>query len=133
MSFKGHLPFPINLNATAAQAVLVLFSLPDCAYCEKVRAQSLRFIERDVRYRERVKVFEIDFSDNRKKFLWFDGSQHTGKSIAAVLAVKFAPTVMAFNQQGKSAGEPLLGSGIPDFYNAYVDDLIVKAWVLNTR
>lgn len=131
MPVKVHLPMPVQLNGAAVQAVLILFSLPDCAYCEKVRAQSLRFIERDARYRQRVNVFEVDFSDNRKKFAWFDGKPHTGKSIAAALGVKFAPTVLAFSQQGKPAGEPLMGSGIPDFYNAYVDDLILKAWALS--
>jgi len=57
----GALAFPSNLQVRQAPAVVVLFSLPDCAYCEKVRQQSLRHIHSDPAYRGRVAVYEIDF------------------------------------------------------------------------
>jgi len=57
----GSLSFPSNLQHGQAPAVVVLFSLPDCAYCEKVRQQSLRHIHTDPVYKGRVFVYEIDF------------------------------------------------------------------------
>lgn len=124
------LAFPNDLQKQNAQAVVILFSVPDCAYCEKVRQQSLRHVHTDTNYKGRVGVYEIDFTDDRKTFIWFDGNRYTGKSLAAPLNVKFSPTVMVFNAKGAVAGKPLLGAGLPEFYGAYLDELIQSAWAL---
>ena len=124
------LGFPGNLQKQSAPAVVILFSVPDCAYCEKVRQQSLRHIHTDLNYRGRVAVYEIDFTDDRKAFIWFDGKRYTGKALAAPLNVKFSPTVMVFNAKGAVAGKPLLGAGLPEFYGSYLDELIRSAWAL---
>lgn len=124
------LAFPYDLQKQNAQAVVILFSVPDCAYCEKVRQQSLRHVHTDTNYKGRVGVYEIDFTDDRKTFIWFDGNRYTGKSLAAPLNVKFSPTVMVFNAKGAVAGKPLLGAGLPEFYGAYLDELIRSAWSL---
>lgn len=125
------LAFPVNLQNQKAPAVVVLFSVPDCAYCEKVRQQSLRHIHKDPAYRGRVGVFEIDFSDDRRQFTWFDGRQYTGKALAVPLGIKFSPTVMVFGKVGEVAGKPLLGASLPEFYGAYLDELIQKAWAIS--
>jgi hypothetical protein len=122
--------FPSNLQRGQAPAVVILFSLPDCAYCEKVRQQSLRHIHTDPGYKGRVVVYEIDFSDSLRSFTWFDGNRYTGKSLAGPLNVKFSPTVMVFNAKGAVAGKPLLGASLPEFYGAYLDQLIKAAWAL---
>lgn len=124
------LDFPVNLQKQRAPAVVILFSVPDCAYCEKVRQQSLRHIHTDSNYRGRVDVYDIDFTDDRKTFTWFDGKRYTGKGLAAPLNVKFSPTVMVFNAKGAVAGKPLLGASLPEFYGAYLDELIRSAWAL---
>jgi thioredoxin-related protein len=124
------LEFPVNLQKQNSQAVVILFSVPDCAYCEKVRQQSLRHIHTDPDYKGRVRVFEIDFTDDKKTFVWFDGNRYTGKGLSAPLNVKFSPTVMVFNTKGAVAGKPLLGASLPEFYGAYLDELIQSAWAL---
>ena len=124
------LAFPNDLQKQNAQAIVILFSVPDCTYCEKVRQQSLRHVHTDTNYKGRVGVYEIDFTDDRKTFIWFDGNRYTGKSLAAPLNVKFSPTVMVFNAKGAVAGKPLLGAGLPEFYGAYLDELIRSAWAL---
>ncbi|MEH6997680.1 MAG: hypothetical protein V7542_04735 [Limnobacter sp.] len=126
----GTLSFPSNLQHGKVPAVVILFSLPDCAYCEKVRQQSLRHIHADPGYEGRVFVYEIDFSDSKRSFIWFDGNSYTGKSLAGPLNVKFSPTVMVFSAKGTEAGKPLLGAGLPEFYGAYLDELIKSAWAL---
>ncbi|MFN7507047.1 MAG: thioredoxin fold domain-containing protein, partial [Limnobacter sp.] len=127
---EGALAFPGNLYKQNAQAVVILFSVPDCAYCEKVRQQSLRHIHTDPNYKGRVAVYEIDFSDSKRNFTWFDGNSYTGKSLAGPLNVKFSPTVIVFNAKGAVAGKPLLGASLPEFYGAYLDELIKAAWAL---
>lgn len=123
------LPFPANLQKHAAPAVVVLFSLPDCSYCEKVRQQSLRHLDKDPSYKEKVLVYEVDFLNDHRKIIWFNGQNYTGKSLATLLNVKFSPTVIVFASTGDAAGKPLLGASLPDFYNAYLGELIQKAWV----
>lgn len=125
------LAFPVNLQSQNAPAVVVLFSVPDCSYCEKVRQQSLRHIHTDPAYKGRVGVYEIDFSDDRKQFTWFDGRRYTGKALAVPLGVKFSPTVMVFGKTGAVAGKPLLGASLPEFYGAYLDELIQQAWAVS--
>jgi thioredoxin-related protein len=125
------LAFPVNLQNQKSLAVVVLFSVPDCAYCEKVRQQSLRHIHTDPAYKGRVGVYEIDFSDDRKQFTWFDGRRYTGKSLAVPLGIKFSPTVMVFGKTGVVAGKPLLGASLPEFYGAYLDELIQQAWAIS--
>ncbi|WP_138518475.1 thioredoxin fold domain-containing protein [Limnobacter alexandrii] len=126
----GALAFPSNLQQQQVLAVVVLFSLPDCAYCEKVRQQSLRHIHTDPDYKGRVVVYEIDFSDSQRRFTWFDGNSYTGKALAGPLNVKFSPTVMVFSAKGAVAGKPLLGASLPEFYGAYLDELIKAAWAM---
>jgi len=46
------------------------------------------------------------------------------------LNVKFSPTVMVFSAKGAVAGKPLLGASLPEFYGAYLDELIKAAWAL---
>ena len=77
-----------------------------------------------------VAVGNDDFTDDRKTFTWFDGKRYTGKALSAPLNVKFSPTVMVFNAKGAVAGKPILGSGLPEFYGVYLDELIQSAWAL---
>lgn len=131
-----HLPLPTGLDQLSAgeqpKAVAILFSAPNCTYCERVRQQALRYLEKDGRYAGRVKAFEIGQESDQPNVVWFDGRTHSGRQLARLLGVKFSPTVMVFNGKGIVAGEPILGSGLPDFYGAYLDALIQKAWKLPT-
>ncbi|HEX4842116.1 MAG TPA: thioredoxin fold domain-containing protein [Limnobacter sp.] len=128
-----HLPWAVDLPKQSAPAVVVLFSLPNCAYCEKVRQHTLLHLEGDPRYAGRVRVLEVDFGNAQRRFVWFDARYYTGQQLAQLLNVKFSPTVMVFDQQGGVAGKPLLGAALPDFYGAYVDALIRAAWESSAR
>lgn len=124
-----HLPELNKQLASLTQPVVViLFSAPDCTYCEQVRAHTLRHVERDSRYLGKVRVFEVDQAAHQSNTLWFDGRMHSGKDLTARLGVKFAPTVIVFRRStGEAVGAPLLGAGLPDFYGAYLNDLIELA------
>jgi hypothetical protein len=125
------LDFPVNLAQAQPAAVVILFSVPDCAYCEQLRRHTLRHVPKERAYKGRVAVYEIEFTEDNRKLVWFDGKRHTGKSIAAMLDVKFSPTVIVFNRKGMPAGKPILGAGLPEFYASYLDELVQAAWALN--
>ena len=110
--------------------MVILFSAPDCTYCEQVRSRTLVHVESDSRYQGWVKVFEVEMENTRQGIVWFDGQMHTGKSLKEKLKVAFSPTVLVFSRQGRLSGKPLLGAGLEDFYGAYLHDLIVTAKTL---
>ncbi len=128
-SGKNPLPWPPDLSRNQAQAVVILFSLPDCAYCVQLRKHTLMHLESDPRYRGKLKAYEINFGENTNtKVTWFDSRPYTGAELAAKIGVRFSPTVLVFSQQGQVAGKPLLGAGLAEFYGAYLDELIQLAW-----
>lgn len=123
----GDVPALFAKPQTAPRALVVLFSVPFCTYCEQVRKQSLRSLERDPRYTGRVRVFEVNQESVKAEIRWFDGKLWSGQALSVGLGLKFAPTVMVFRAGGGLAGEPILGAGLPDFYNAYLDEQLADA------
>lgn len=126
---KTHLPSPgvMNKLPQPIEAVVILFSAPDCTYCEQVRSRTLRHVETDPRYVGWVKVYEVEMEDTRQGIVWFDGQVYHGKKLKEKFNVSFSPTVIAFDNQGRAVGKPLLGAGLEDFYGAYLHDLIMQA------
>ena len=123
-SFEAQHP---GYQLKGVSAVVVLFSMPECRYCEIVRRQALRHIENEPAYRSKVKVFEVDQADTSRSLVWFDGQRISGKMLAEKLNVRFSPTVMVFTAKGQPVGQPLLGISIPDFYSQYLNALVDDA------
>jgi thioredoxin-related protein len=128
-SGKNPLPSPPDLSRNEAQAVVILFSLPDCAFCVQLRKHTLMHLESDPRYRGKLQAYEVSFGENSTtEVTWFDSRKYTGTVLAKRLGVVFSPTVLVFDRSGRLAGKPLLGAGLPEFYGAYLDELIQRAW-----
>ena len=62
-------------------AVLVLFSLPGCRYCDEVRALHLRPLLRDPQLRDRVAIREVDLSSDAP-IVDFTGERTTHRAFA---------------------------------------------------
>lgn len=121
------LPAAKDLQSTAAQAaarhqpVIVMFSLPGCTYCERLRKTTYQWLVKDgyvVRQVEMEPSFHLT---------GFDGQPTTGKALAKIYGVKLAPTVLFFGPGGREIAERLEGAGQPDFYNAFVDRSLKQA------
>ena len=117
------LPTAVDLRSDSehGKAVLVLFSLPGCGYCEVVRAQHLLPMHRE--HARRIAIREVDIaSDAPLRDL--TGARVSHRQFARTQGARIAPTVMAFGRGGERAGEPIVGAKIPEFYGHYLENLL---------
>ncbi len=121
------LPSAHDLRASAARAaargepLVLLFSLPDCPYCETVRASTYRWLLRDGHAVEQVEM--RDDAALRD----FAGAPTRGAELARRLHVKLAPTVLFVGPGGRELAPRLVGAGVPDYYGGEVDDALRQA------
>lgn len=107
-------------------AVLVLFSLPGCRYCDEVRALHLGPLRDDPRLRKRIAVREIEISGDAP-LVDFRGERTTHRAFAKRHGVTIAPTVIAWRPDGSRAGDAIVGAKIPEFYGHYLGALVASA------
>lgn len=103
--------------------VVVLFSLPDCPYCDQVRREQLIPLVRDHNLAERLVVREVSIVGTRT-LLDFRGSQTSEAAFARDAHAKFSPTVAFFDPAGDQVVPAIVGARLPDFYGAYLDEAI---------
>lgn len=104
------------------RSVLVLmFSRQDCRYCEIVRRDYLLPLQQDARYRDRVRIRQID-QDSSAFLKDFAGQPTQHDAFARMKRVRMVPVVMFVNDQGQSLSSPLIGLPLPDFYQSYLED-----------
>ena len=121
------LPTARDLRASVARAaargepLVLLFSLPDCPYCEAVRASTYRWLLRDGRA-----VEQLEMRDDAA-LRDFAGDATNGAALARRLHVTLAPTVLFVGPGGRELAPRLVGAGVPDYYGGEVDDALRQA------
>ncbi len=103
--------------------IMVLFSTPNCPYCERVKSEYLVPMHQDPAYRSRALFREVTI-DSDSPLTDFDAASTTEAAFAASHKVFMVPTVMVFDTQGKATGEAIVGLLIPDFYFGYLEAAI---------
>ena len=117
--------FPSDAAGTKSPSrlVVVLFSLPDCPYCDAIRREQLVPLPHDSRWTDRLVVREVSIIGSHP-LVAFDGSQTTESKFAKGAAARFSPTVAFFSQKGAQLVPAIVGARLPDFYGAYLDEAI---------
>ena len=103
--------------------VVVLFSLPDCSYCDQIRREQLIPLARDRTWVGRLVVREVSIVGART-LIDFRGSQTNEAAFARAAQAKFSPTVAFFGPTGEQVSPSIVGARLPDFYGAYLSDAI---------
>lgn len=103
--------------------VMVLFSSPNCHYCERVKREYLVPMHRDKTYRSKVIIREVTIGSTAP-LVEFNGATATEGAFAAAHKIFMVPTVMVFNPQGKATGEAIVGLLTPDYYFGYLETAI---------
>ena len=103
--------------------LLVIFTSPDCTYCERVIQDFLLPMEENPEYAHKVLIRRIQITDQSPLLDW-SGKPTTSKQYAAKLAIRMTPVVIAFLPDGSEAAEPLVGLGPEDYYGGYLDSAI---------
>jgi thioredoxin-related protein len=126
------LPLAVNLAEDARQIaqqripLVILFSLPGCSHCEMVRNSYLNPMQRTPAAIRKVVLRQIDVN-SIAPLIGFDGRETTHGTFALLHAVRLAPVVMFFDQRGGMLAEPLVGSMLPDFYGAYLENALEES------
>lgn len=111
---------------SSVRLVVVLFSLPDCSYCDAIRREQLVPLSRDSKLMDRLVVREVSIVGSHF-LVAFDGSRTTESGFARNAAVRLSPTVAFFSPDGAQVVPAIVGARLPDFYGAYLDEAIEKS------
>ena len=107
---------------TSGRPLLVLVSLEGCGFCRIARENYLA----PMRERGELSVVQVDMR-SPQRLTDFHGLTLTHDALVRAWGIKVAPTVLFFGRGGAEVAERLVGSSIPDFYGAYLDDRIHTA------
>jgi thioredoxin-related protein len=125
----GALVHARNFQADAREAaqrhvpILVVFTSPTCAYCERVKREYLIPMQKDPAYRKKVMIREVTVGATTP-LTAFDGAATTEGAFAMAHQVYMVPTVKVFDAQGKDAGDAIVGLITPDYYLGYLEAAI---------
>lgn len=106
--------------------VVILFSLPGCAYCDVVRQNYLAPMLRDLPERMRPVIREVQISGNAI-FTGFNGEQTTHRALARRYGARFAPTVVLLDGAGNLLTPPIVGGDTTGLYGGYLDNAFAEA------
>ena len=101
--------------AAKDQPLIVMFSLPSCPFCEKLRRTQYQFLAKDGYVVQQIEI------TSRSPVTGFDGKPTTGVQLARQFGIRLAPTVLFFGPGGKEIGERITGAPTADFYGAFID------------
>lgn len=128
------LPAAVDLRAEAAQAkraggrpLIVVFSRAECRYCETVKRDYLIPLEKNPSFHG-VMIRQIN-QDSDATLTDFRGKKTTQASFASAEKINLVPVVAFYGPNGKALADPLVGAGLPDFYQSYLEDAIAKSTV----
>lgn len=125
------LPAAVNLRAEAAEAkragspLIVIFSRAECRYCEAVKRDYLKPLEKNPNF-QGVMIRQIN-QDSDAALTDFRGKKATQASFASAEKISMVPVVAFYGPNGKTLADPLVGAGLPDFYQSYLEDAIAKS------
>jgi thioredoxin-related protein len=106
--------------------ILILFSSPNCAYCERVKREFLLPMQRNPDYADKVIMRQVEYR-GRGRLVDFSGKETTPEQFSQQQKVHLTPTIKLFDAAGHVLTEPLVGLTTPDYYGAYLDRAIDEA------
>jgi hypothetical protein len=106
--------------------VVILFSLPDCSYCETVRRNYLLPLSREGEPGRRPVIREAGMASTAP-LRGFDGRAGSGKALAGRYGIRVAPSVAVLDGRGKLLAPVLEGGDVTGMYGAYLDEALSGA------
>lgn len=123
MATPATLPLAASLQDELAlalkkkQPLVVMVSLDGCPFCKVARENYLGPLHEQ----QDLPVVQVDMRSTRK-LKNFSGANLTHDEMRRAWNVKVGPTVLFFGRDGQEIVERMVGSYIPDFYGAYLDE-----------
>lgn len=104
--------------------ILLFFTQPGCAFCERARREYLGPLATSGAWSARALIREIAIDTT---FAGLDGKSTSGRELARSYGIRVFPTVIFIDASGKRIAEPLAGFTVPDFYSAYLEQRLEAA------
>lgn len=126
------LPAPVDLSidgklaAKRGKPVVILFSLPDCPFCDVVRQNYLAPLARDIPERQRPILREVRITGTAK-FSGFNRKPVSHRDLATSYGARFAPSVVLVDGKGNLLTQPVIGGDVAGLYGAYLDNALAEA------
>jgi len=114
----------LKSNDTTPKVLVLLFSQPDCHYCDQVRTDFLLPLQHQQRPELAIRELKIPGSGDVLDPL---NERLSADAFARRYAISFFPSVLMLSMQGDALAAPLIGISSPDFYGYYLDQAIEQA------
>ncbi len=105
--------------------ILIMFSIPDCGYCKKVKEDIIGPMAELKEYNDKVIIRHIN-ANSFDEINNFYNEEVSHNEFASRKAVNFFPTVLLVDQYGVTL-EKVLGVTNEDYYWTDLDELIISA------
>ncbi len=115
-----------RLARTRGAPVLIVFTRPDCRYCDRVIDHYLVPMQRHPDVTGPLLIRRLDITSSAR-LIDFRGRATSGRAFAASLKVDFAPTIIVFMPDGTPGAPPLVGLGPEDYYGGFLDNTVAAA------
>jgi len=102
----------------AGAPLVVLYTQPDCEYCERAKRDYLEPLLAD--HAAALRIVEVDVT-SRARLSDFSGRSVSQADFARAQQVHVLPTLDFYGPGGERLAQPLVGLTVPDFYLAYLD------------
>ena len=116
------LPEHLRLALQQGSPLVVMVSLPGCPFCKAVRESHLAPMQRE----QGLPVVQVDMMSH-SLLRDFQGASLTHEQQIDAWGIRVAPTVLFFGRRGQEVAERLVGSYLPDFYGAYLEQRLETA------
>ncbi len=113
-------------NAAGAPLV-VLFTQPDCPYCERAKRDYLDPMAA-AGAQPRLHLVEVDIT-SAASLADFSGRASTHHAFALAHRARLTPTLGFFDARGETLADPLVGLTVPDLYQGLLDGRLEQARV----
>jgi thioredoxin-related protein len=107
--------------------IMLVFTRPDCPYCARAKRDYLEPLHAGQTQQPTVLLREIDVTNTRTALRGFSGEAVIPRELARKYDVRFVPTVLVVDPDGKKLADPIVGIGSADFYGYYLEQALEKA------
>ena len=105
--------------------ILIMFSIPDCSYCEKIKEDVLSPMATMDEYNKKIIIRHID-AQSFDELNNFYNEEITHNEFAFKYAVNFFPTVILVDNYGSTLGK-IIGVPSEELYWIDLDEMIEKS------
>jgi len=105
--------------------ILIMFSIPDCSYCKKIKEEVLSPMAIMDEYNEKIIIRHID-AQSFEELNNFYNEEITHNEFAFKYAVNFFPTVILVDNYGSTLGK-IIGVPSEELYWTDLDEVIGKS------